>query len=325
MKKLGNSIFRLLVSCGAIALVFWSQRAHLTDALRILRTDIIWSYVFFAAATYTGALGIIALRLKLLFKVQKIRLTFRETFYLSLVGLFFNLFLPSAVGGDIIKVYYAAKRGGSKIHATTAVVWDRILGFSALLCMAMIGVALLYKELDDMRLDMLVVIFVVFFVLIGLFFMSKRFGRAFSFLKHLAPSEKIKKTLSSLYHSMHSFRSDKKILLQTLALSFAGQACFITLHYWLALGIGIEMNLWIFFILIPILSIVTMAPSLGGLGVREAALVYLFKHFIPNERALALSLLLDMLLYAFSFAAGILYAFKGGLKSETISEMEKMA
>lgn len=325
MKKVANSILRLLVSCIAIALVFWSQRQHLNEAFRILKTDIVWPYVFVAALIYALALVVIALRLKLIFQVQKIRLNFRETYYLSWVGLFFNLFLPSAVGGDIVKIYYAAKRGGSKIHATTAVVWDRLLGFSALLCMAMLGVALLYKELDDMRLDMLVLIFLIFFGAVGLFFMSKRFGRAFSFLKHLVPSAKIKQTLSDLYHSMHTFRSDKKILVQTLLLSFAGQAFFITLHYWLALGIGVHMNFWIFFVLIPILSIVTMAPSIGGLGVREAALVYLFKHFIPNERALALSLLLDMLLYTFSFAAGILYAFKGGLKSQMMSEMEKLA
>ena len=61
-----------------------------------------------------------------------------------------------------MKIYYAAKHGGSKIHATTAVVWDRLLGFSALLCMAMMGVALLYRELDDMRLDVIVVIFLLF-------------------------------------------------------------------------------------------------------------------------------------------------------------------
>lgn len=324
MKKVGNFILRLAVSVGAIALVFWSQRQHLSEAFSILKQDIRYEYVLLALATYVGALAVIAYRLKLVFEVQKIRLTFRETYYLSWVGLFFNLFLPSAVGGDIMKVYYAAKHSGSKIHATTAVVWDRLLGFSALLVMAMIGVMALYKELDDVRLDFFVVIFFVFFGFVGLFFMSKRMGRAFKFLKHWVPSEKIRGILSDLYHAMHAFRGHKKIFAGTLLLSFAGQALFITLHYWLARGIQIDMSLGLFFILIPVLSIITMAPSIGGLGVREAAVVYLFKHFIPNERALALSLLLDMLLYALSFGAGILYAVKGGLKSKVMHEMEKM-
>ena len=78
------------------------------------------------------------------------------------------------------------------------------------------------------------------------------------------------------------------------------------------------------FILIPVLSIASMAPSIGGLGVREAAIIYLFKHYMPNERALALSLLLDMLIYALSFAGGILYAFKGGLKARVMHEMEEI-
>jgi hypothetical protein len=64
-----------------------------------------------------------------------------------------------------------------------------------------------------------------------------------------------------------------------------------------------------------------MLPSLGGLGVREAGSVYLFSRYMETERALALSLLMDCLIYGFSLLAGAFYAVKGGLKEKISDEI----
>ena len=81
-----------------------------------------------------------------------------------------------------------------------------------------------------------------------------------------------------------------------------------------------------FFVLVPVISIVAMAPSLGGLGVREAGSVYLFSRFMSSQEALAISLLMDLIVYGMCFISGIIYALKGGLKRAVIHDMEeKMA
>jgi hypothetical protein len=59
-----------------------------------------------------------------------------------------------------------------------------------------------------------------------------------------------------------------------------------------------------------------MAPSIGGLGVREASVLYLFSRYLPSERAFALTLLMDIVIYSFSIGSGIWYAFRGGLKQK---------
>lgn len=323
MKKgIGGLILRLSVSFISIALVLWFQREHLHEAFDILRTEVSWIHFAFAIGTYIVALAVITLRLQYVFRVQNIHLTFKETYYLTWVGLFFNLFLPSAVGGDIAKAYYAYKRSNKKIASTTSVIWDRLLGFAMLIAVAMVAVLIFNKELNDIRIDYLVILFLGFFGAVMLFFSSKRIARRFKFLQHLIPSEKIRKVLEEIYHSLHTYKGHLPILFATLFLSLVGQSLFVIVHYWLVVSVGGGVNFWLFFILIPILSVVTMAPSLGGLGVREAAVVYLFQRYMPNERALALSLLLDMLIYAISFAAGVLYAFKGGLKEKMMQEME---
>ena len=107
-----------------------------------------------------------------------------------------------------------------------------------------------------------------------------------------------------------------------ILLSFVGQAVFITSSYWIATSLGAGIAFWKFFILIPVISIVSMAPSIGGLGVREASVLYLFSRYLPSERALAYTLLSDILIYSFSIGAGIIYAFRGGLKQKIDESMD---
>lgn len=317
-------VLRVGVSLVAIGLILWSQKQHLAESVSVLRHEVSWHLFFAGVATYLVALAVITVRLKYVFRVQEILLSFRETFYLTFVGLFFNLFLPSAVGGDIAKVYYAYKHSRKKIEAMTSVIWDRLMGFATLMIMAIAALWFFSKEIDNQRIDYLVYAFLFIFLSVTVFFLSKRVARRFKFIHNLIPSEKWRAHLADIYHSLYNLKKHKTMLLFTFALSFLGQAFFVLVYFWMTRSLGVEMNPWIFFILVPIVSIVSMAPSLGGLGVREAGIIYLFKNYMPGERALALSLLLDILIYGLSFGSGLLYAFKGGLKSNVIHEMEEL-
>lgn len=107
-------------------------------------------------------------------------------------------------------------------------------------------------------------------------------------------------------------------------LSFVGQTVFVSTNYWISRSIGADINYGVFFILIPVSSIVSMAPSIGGLGVREASLIYLFSRYLPSERALALTVLMDVIIYLFGIGSGVWYGFRGGLKHNNSAEVESM-
>lgn len=322
-RAVGNFLLRGGVSVGMIALVLGSQRAHLQSSLDILRTDVHWIFFGLAVLFYVIALAIISIRLMFAFRVQNIRLNFMQTFYLSWIGLFFNLFLPSAIGGDVMKAYYAYKHSKKKMESAATVFWDRLLGFSTLGFMAIVAVFGFNQQIDDPRMDSIFLIFLAVFAFVLVFFLSKRFAKKFRFLKKLIPSEKLRHSLSNAYHSLHAFKSHKPIFAATLLLSFLGQAIFIIVYHWLSLSLGVALNPWLYYILVPLLTVVSMTPSFGGLGVREASVVYLFKHYMPAERALALSLLYDILIYGLSFLGGIFYAIGGGLKPQELRKMEE--
>lgn len=312
------------ISLIALGAIFFILRDKLSETGSIIKSEVEWSWFLLAVVIYGFGICAQGLRLKLVFNVQKIKMSVLEAAYLHFIGLFFNLFFPSAVGGDVAKAYFAYKHSGKKMESTTSVILDRLMGFVALILMAITGTLLFSGQLKDPSVIQWVIFSLLLMIATMFFFASKRVANRFLFLKVFIPSKKWRNRLSDLYHMIHNYRRHKTVLLLCILTSFVSQIMFIIAHYWLALSLGAQISMWLFFILIPLLAVVSMAPSVGGLGVREAGIVYFFSRYMASERAFALSLLLDILLYGYSFAAGIVFSIRGGLKTKLIHEMESL-
>jgi len=319
-----GKIVRFVISFAAIGLIIFFMRDKLHDSMAILRHEVVWGWFAAAIVGYFVGLAFLAVRLQWVFRVQNIYMTFRECYHLGFVGLFYNLMLPSSVGGDVVKAFYAYKHSGKKIESATSILLDRLLGFVAIITMAGIGLMCFSKEAGSAYIDYAVYGACGVLVFAIAFFASRRFARLFKGFARLIPKEKWKMQLAEVYHAIYGYRHHRGPVLMAILLSFLGQAVFISTNYFLSLSIGADINFWKFFILIPVIYIVSMAPSIGGLGVREASVLYLFGRYLPPERALALTLLMDVVIYSFSIGSGIWYAFRGGLKQKPLEDMEIM-
>jgi uncharacterized protein (TIRG00374 family) len=327
MSALGKhkgKILRFAISFAAIGVIVYVMRDKIHDSMAILRREVLWGWFALAAAGYFAGLAILAVRLQWVFRVQNIHMSFRESFHLGVVGLFYNLMLPSAVGGDVAKAFYAYKYSGKKIESATSILLDRLMGFVALIIMAVIGLVYFSKEASNAYIDYAVYGALGVLLFCIAFFASRRFARLFKGFARLIPSEKWKARLAEIYHAIYGYRHHHGPVLIAVLLSFTGQALFISVNYWLTLSLSAGIDYWKFFILIPVISIVSMAPSIGGLGVREGCVLLLFGRYLPPERAGALMILMFIMTYAFSIGAGIWYAFRGGLKPKALNEMEMM-
>ncbi|MBU9889268.1 MAG: flippase-like domain-containing protein [Candidatus Omnitrophica bacterium] len=316
-----GKILRFLISIAAMGLIFYVMRDKIHESMAILRHEVRWEWFGAAVAGYFIALAVIAVRLLWVFRVQDIVMRFRDCYYLGFVGLFYNLFLPSAVGGDVARAYYAYKHSGKKVESATSIFLDRLLGFFATIIIAAMGLIYFSREIESTYIDWAVYGACAVLVFIVAFFSSRRFARLFKGLARLVPNERWRHRMAEVYHAVYGYRHHHGPVLIATLLSFVGQAIFITTNYWVARSLGADIAFWKFFVLIPVISIVSMAPSIGGLGVREASVLYLFSRYLPPERALAYTLLSDLLIYSFSVGAGILYAFRGGLKQKVDASM----
>ena len=316
-----GKILRFSISFIAIGLIIYFMRGKLHEAIAILRSGVQWGWFALAVVGYFIGLAIVSVRTQWVLRVQDIRMTFRECYHLTFVGLFYNLFLPSALGGDVIRAYYAYKQSGKKIESATSIFLDRLLGFLATITMAILGMFYFSKEASNPYIEYSVYGACVILGFCVAFFASKRFARLFKGMTFLVPSVKFKRRLTEVYHAIYGYRHHQGPVLLAILLSFAGQAVFITVNYLVAVGLSIDINFWKFFILIPVISIVSMIPSIGGFGVTEVATIILFERYVPREMAGAYMILVFILVRGFSIGSGIWYAFRGGLKEKAAIEV----
>ncbi|QEH37455.1 hypothetical protein OJF2_60460 [Aquisphaera giovannonii] len=79
------------------------------------------------------------LRWFLLVRVIEPRFTLRSTMLLGFIGYVFNLVIPGAVGGDLIKAAYLVRMHIRKTQAVASMVIDRIVGLLGLFVLAAIA------------------------------------------------------------------------------------------------------------------------------------------------------------------------------------------
>ncbi len=117
--------------------------------------------------------------------------------------------------------------------------------------------------------------------------------------------------LNEFYDSLSGFFHDRPFLIRSLLCSIAAQCLFITAYYFVGKSLDAPIPFSRFFLLIPMITMLSMMPSIGGAGPREAGAWFLFKMYMPDERATALMILMDVLIIAFGFAGGIWYLLRG--------------
>ncbi|MBV9471057.1 MAG: flippase-like domain-containing protein, partial [Abitibacteriaceae bacterium] len=201
---------------------------------------------------------------------------------LYLIGMFSNLWMPTNIGGDAIRIYLAAPLAGSKAVAASSVLVERLTGFIALLTIGAVGLALRHSGYGSNVSNTgasaahLITTMTVVLLLFGatLFILQQVAYR----LESTAPHNTMVRKWASLHRALdyYAHPEHQGTLAIALALSFLFQSLFVVLNIGLAHAAGLQLPALVFFWLVPLLSIASLLPlGIGGLGVREAAAVAL--------------------------------------------------
>jgi len=117
-----------------ISLLIYLARSGTIDFRALTRLLIVWPITVAAIALLLLDIGLMAVRLSWLFPPHGLRLPLGTSVQLTAVGFFFATFLPGAAGGDLAKVYYAAKENrGRRTEIITVLLFDRAIGLFSLL------------------------------------------------------------------------------------------------------------------------------------------------------------------------------------------------
>jgi uncharacterized membrane protein YbhN (UPF0104 family) len=214
------------------------------------------------------------------------------------VGMYFNLFLPTGIGGDVFKAYYVSRGEGRKLLAAYSVVGDRLFGLVALFLMGA-GTALLFPDILPEP----------FFVILSISGLASVCALSlFPFLHR--GLIRVWPRLSRYLSDMVKLWQSPRRILAILGLSFFLQALGMVAVALLGAGIGIQIPVAFYFATLPMVAIITMVPiSFSGIGVREGAFVYfLGLKGIDPETAFSLGILFFSIQVATSLIGGLAYA-----------------
>lgn len=295
------------VSIGLLALLF--SRVDLGRLWSVARQA---SPAWLAAALLLYFAMVLAstLRWGILLRAQHVRLPYRFLTQSFLVATFFNNFLPSNIGGDVVRITDTAKAAGSKTLATTVVLIDRGLGLLGLALMAATGATLMQRM-------------AVGPVGPGVLWAGFGLGAMIA-----TPALLMPETVTKLLHPLRVFHQDwvdARIEKLTYALTrfketpgalagcFAGavavQAILVAFYVAIARSMNIPIGFAELAVIVPVSFIVQMLPlSVNGFGVREATFGFYFTRLgLPLESALLVSFVGAALIMLFSLSGGVVY------------------
>lgn len=229
---------------------------------------------------------------------------------LYFVGTFFSNFLPTEVGGDLVRSYEVGKVSGHHSESLAAVLMERLTGFLALLLVAVSGL-LLNLALPRARvLAPLIAGIAVVFVLFVVFLMSEFFHAWVVRRIRLKLVHRIAEKTDPFFRAVRLYRGKRRTLAISLALSLLFQFVPIVYTYGIARALGLEIPYGALVLVLPAAALISLIPiSLNGIGLREGAFVFLLTDLaIDPADALAVALAFRIGTMLVSSVGGVLYA-----------------
>ena len=307
-KRIFSVLLRIVVSIVLLVLLF---RFNKIDAISIIN-DIKGADKALLAAGFIILFLIYLLgfwRWHMLLKAAGIQASLKRLIVSFCGGAFFSIFLPSTIGGDVVKTADLAGHTRKAKEVIATVLLDRLSGYIGLV-FVILPALLLGKDLvrDKVVISSVAAIVVLLIFILLVLFNRFIYSRITEFLT--APGAgKIKETISDLHSEIHIFRRHKKLIVYNLILSFFIQLISPLSVYFIALSLGIKINLIYFLIFLPIIGAITLLPiAIGGLGLRESLFVaYFAKVGVIKQSAIAMSLLSFFFIVIYGALGGIIY------------------
>ncbi len=296
---------RAALSAAVVALMLW-----IYDPREIFRKieHLSIGFVLFAWAFYALCQLISAYRWRMLLSVKGVDLSLMRLFVFYMIGMFVNNFLPGGLGGDAVKAYSVYRSSGTVNVSVASVLVERFCGILALAFLGGVAcvVMLINGEARGVALWMLAVMLGI--SVAAAMVWSVRLASILRRILSVCAPRRIRDRAVQLMETVHSYRHDGWTLVWALLLSVGLQGMIAVYFGVVSQALASPIPLIYFFLFLPLVTIATLAPiSLGGLGVREVTMVYLFSTVgVSGADVLSVSLTAHVLNTILSLSGGLM-------------------
>jgi len=241
--------------------------------------------------------------------------------YLShyLAGQFLSNFVPTTVGGDVVRVRRLSKDTGDPPLSFASVVIERLSGWVVLPAISLVGFAM-NPGLREQGASTRVALIIAGLTLLGLLLLIIVAGND-TIGRLLGSRTGWVEWLNSVHLGLDSLRSNPRQIWRVLGAGFAYQIVLLLAAACAARAMGIEqVGPTALMAFLPAVLIVQVLPlGIGGLGVREGAFVLFFGPLgVLDERSVALGFLIYLLTLTTSIFGLPALIFGGRSNEDTI-------
>jgi glycosyltransferase 2 family protein len=288
-------IVRLVASAVLLAVLFqivpWSEvRTH---ASRLPFGIWLTVLALFLAGHQLGVV-----KWRALVNACRARVAMRDATRAYFAGLFANLYLPSIVGGDVLRGALIGRGSGRPEAAVLGGIADRLLDIATMGMLIAFGILVAREAIPGAGGEAATALVLVAAGAAALFLplAVRRPIRSWP--------RRLRRPIGRILVALRRLARSPGSAVVALVLSLVIQALFVLLNAWIGRAIGIDVSLGVWFIAWPLAKLAALLPvSIGGLVVREAALAGVLAQFgVP----VALGAVAGLLWQTVNFSGGLL-------------------
>ena len=314
-----RGLAQVTIGVGALALVVMKADTRgLVNALEHTRV----SYLPVAIVASFAVTWLMAYRWGTILAAKGVRFKTSRLFPYYLIGVFFTSFVPGGgVSGDIARLIYVDREVRDKALVLSTLVYERLIGVFTLLLIGLIATLMTraYGQADPRIYVSEAVLAIAFAAILILMsgYVSARLARMIRFIGQRIRAVKVAEAAARTLEAVTELRRDWALLMKTAAISVVIRIVWSLGCFVVASAMGLPLDLLTVFAFISLIDLVRLMPiSVGGLGVREWAVVVLFATVgINREQALTFSLLAFAPIYLNAIAGGVAYVFRARISA----------
>ena len=308
MKKRLVLLVKLLVMAGLLAVLY----RHVDfAAFRSALAGVKWGWLPLIYALLLMNTTLSSLKWQLLLRTDGVRVPLPSLLSSYLIGTFFNLFLPSSIGGDSYRVVEASRHGGAA-KSFASVFADRLTGFLALAIWGLLFSAVGWSSLPDKRILWLPVL--VFGMMAAMVFALVQRTWLVAVLRflHFDRFKKLDAFLHRFLDSLAGYHADRALLAKVFSISLFFQMMAIVIIFCISRAMDWHVPFIYFSIFVPLITLGEALPiSIFGIGVRDSLYVFFFSQGgATREQALSMALVYVLITTVYSLLGGVLFLLR---------------
>lgn len=280
-------------------------------------------YLIIAFTVFILTLFIETIRWDILLRAHKIYINFGYLFGTRLVGYFYNNVLPSNIGGDVYRVFDISKNKKAPLYKSASTIFmENLFGLITIIIFFSSTSFFLYKIFKNYisLITFFLIIAVMLFLMISnpmLFKIDKLFKKLSKFKK----AQEIWLKIQSFSNAVTSYKNKLRYVSLSFFINILCHFLYSVMFYIISLSINLNLSFFYFVFMVPVIFVLTGIPiSIGGLGVRENAIVFMLLSFgVINEKAVVFSIIVLLIHLLAALISGVFYFIRSlFFKTKTI-------